>query len=197
MCCKEPENHFIAGMDLQGPVAVAQTSYEEDILYTLGPIWFGSKHGYQGKLAPYESSQWLVTIINSILVIVVDLICSVGTTHQNAEEFCRNIGDLTLCPQNAFCPSESNDKLFLNREPFEGEQWAPVGGTGAEVWISIGQTPHTCSSHGDLQLPQPAWAVDGSMQEVKKNVLSNLLNIPPLRNMFHPTFVICYNSNTQ
>lgn len=62
--------------------------------------------------------------------------------------------------------------MFLQRDPFAGEQWAPVANEfGKEVWISIGQSPNTCSTHEDLLLPQPEWAVDGSNQEVKDNIL--------------------------
>lgn len=48
MCCKEPENHFIDGMDPPGPVAVANTKNEQEVLEEMDPVWFSSKHGYHG-----------------------------------------------------------------------------------------------------------------------------------------------------
>merc|ERR1712216_884242 len=38
-------------------------------------------------------------------------------------------------------------------------------------WVSIGESPSTCSTHEDLLLPQPEWATDGSRQDIKENVL--------------------------
>ena len=48
MCCKEPENHFIDGMDPPKPAAVANNKEEEEILKQFDPVWFSSKHGYHG-----------------------------------------------------------------------------------------------------------------------------------------------------
>lgn len=146
MCCKEPETHFIGGMDLPElmPAVVASTKSEQLILEEMDPIWFSSKHGYH------------------------------GTTHQNAVAFCKSIGDMTLCPKSAYCPSDSEKILFLQKDPFEGEQWAPAAsesGTGIDYWVSIGQSPSACNTHEELLLPQPGWADDGSQQEVKNNVL--------------------------
>merc|ERR1719296_121050 len=104
MCCKEPENHFIKGMDPPKPVAIAQNENEQMVLTEMDPVWFGPKHGYH------------------------------GTTHQDASAFCKHIGDMVLCPKTAYCPSGTDDnKIFLQQDPFDGEQWAPVAsdlGTG-------------------------------------------------------------------
>jgi len=148
MCCKEPPNHFIEGMDTSpesAVVAVATTEYEQQVLEENHPVWFGRKHGYH------------------------------GTTHSEAVDFCKAVSDMVLCPLTAYCPSEpdSDLPLFLKREPFEGEQWAPVAsesGMGEEHWISIGGS-NTCSTHDALFLPQPSWASDGSSTELKEHVL--------------------------
>ena len=145
MCCKEPDNHIIPGMEPM-EVAVATSKIEQEVLAQMDPVWFSSKHGYS------------------------------GTTHQDAVAFCKSIGDMSLCPKTAYCASQSDSqtKLFLQKDPYAGEQWAPAAsefGTNREYWISIGQTPSTCATHEDLMLPQPEWTNDGSRQELKQHVL--------------------------
>eukprot|EP00581_Thalassiosira_minuscula_P005828 CAMPEP_0183746012 /NCGR_PEP_ID=MMETSP0737-20130205/66532_1 /TAXON_ID=385413 /ORGANISM="Thalassiosira miniscula, Strain CCMP1093" /LENGTH=2336 /DNA_ID=CAMNT_0025981691 /DNA_START=12 /DNA_END=7019 /DNA_ORIENTATION=- len=96
-----------------------------------------------------------------------------GTTLGEAADFCEAIGDMVVCPRTAYCPG-TNDKLFLQKDPFEGEQWAPAAsefGFGEKYWISVGDTRSLCATHGELLLDQPGWASDGSQQELKENVL--------------------------
>ena len=96
----------------------------------------------------------------------------IGTTHQNAAEFCKNVGDMVLCPRTAYCPSNADPdskKLFLQRDGFEGDQWAPAASeldNNKEYWISIGQGSNMCSAHEsaaeDLLQPLSDWTEDGS-----------------------------------
>lgn len=137
MCCREPENHFIDGMEPPEsiPDVVATTIAEEEILGEMDPVWFNSKHGYQ------------------------------STTYVGAVAFCKNIGGRSLCPKSAYCPSDSDKELFLQRDPFPGDQWAPVASkfdTGTEDWVYIGEGPGTCNALDELQLPQPVagWDID-------------------------------------
>ena len=119
-----------------------------------------------------------------------------GTSHQDAMAFCKGIGDMVLCPKAAYCPSETHDKLFLQREPFEGEQWAPAATTsdGVEHWVSIGTSPSACLTHEDLLLKPPAWASDGSEQKLKEHVLccqkpSNLQKQQALKSDLDPIWM--------
>lgn len=50
MCCKEPVNHVIDGMEVL-TAAVAETKFEQDILEELNPVWFSTKHGYHGMFS--------------------------------------------------------------------------------------------------------------------------------------------------
>jgi len=149
MCCKEPSNGVINGKKsangLTPPtsVAIAKTKNEQEVLEKMNPVWFGRRHGYDGD------------------------------TWGEAAAFCKAIGDMVLCPQKAYCPSEEN-KLFLQKDPFEGEQWAPAAsdfGTGEEYWVAVGNNGDTCATHKELQLTQPEWALDGSRPELKEHVL--------------------------
>jgi len=145
MCCKEPDNHFLAGMEANVQTAVAKTKHEQDVLGDMNPVWFGRKHGYK------------------------------GTTHEDASAFCKNVADMVLCPKSAYCMSEDSQMpLFLQRDAFQGEQWAPLAsefGTSAEYWVSIGQSPSTCKTHEELQLSKPSWIDDGSREELKEHIL--------------------------
>jgi len=67
---------------------------EELIIDSARPIWFGRKHGYH------------------------------GTSHEEAELFCRAVGQFHLCPAEAYCVSfltavlcslEAQNKVQLNR----------------------------------------------------------------------------------
>lgn len=80
---------------------------------------------------------------------------------------------MVLCPKEVYCPSDEGNELFLQREPFEGEQWAPAvskSGANDEYWVSIGSTGALCSSHEELPT-QPQWTTDGSRPELKEHTL--------------------------
>ena len=171
MCCREPDDHAIAGM-MSMDVAIAKTKAEEEIMEEWDPVWFSAKHGYRGKyeLLPYHMNRHLLRSHPSYL-------CSFpfsGTSYQDAINFCKNIADMVLCPKKAYCSPYSEMHLYLQREPFEGDQWAPVAsenGTSEEYWISIGEDASVCATHEELLLPLPEWITDGSEQESKQNVL--------------------------
>jgi len=146
MCCKEEPDHATNGL---GPmsgstvVAKATTTLEQEVLDEMHPVWFGRVDGYHGK------------------------------THSDAVDFCKAVGDMALCPPKAYCPSSGSDRpLFLDRDPFDGEQWAPASESGVEeeYWISIGEV-NTCITHEEMLLPLPSWAADGSRTELKEHVL--------------------------
>lgn len=111
-CCDEEEDHAVVEI-----LPMTLTKPEEVVLDTLRPIWFERKHGYQ------------------------------GTTHEEAELFCQSVGQFNLCPEEAvrssnvhllsrlahfmrfqYCPNGpgGSKQLYLQKESFAGEQWAPV-----------------------------------------------------------------------
>jgi hypothetical protein len=74
VCCDEPlDDGITEGVAAADELVmkVASTASEEIILDTMHPIWFGRKHGYH------------------------------GTTHEEAELFCKSVGDMHLCPMQA------------------------------------------------------------------------------------------------
>lgn len=144
MCCKEPPNHVLDFMDEMPKLQVAETKYEQEILEGMHPIWFSRIHGYK------------------------------GLTWQNAVDFCNAVGLMVLCPRSAYCSSDSEDKLFLQTDPFEGEQWAPAASefnNRQEYWVSLGQNPNTCSTYEELFMTKPPWVQDGSQVSLKEHVL--------------------------
>jgi len=150
MCCKEPENGVIDetafknGVSPQLSVASVKTENEQNVLEGMQPVWFGRRHGYH------------------------------GTNLSEASDFCEAVGDMVLCPRSAYCPDEENKQLFLQKDPFEGEQWAPATseiGTKNEYWVSVGTNQDTCVTHEELQLSIPEWALDGSRQDLKGHIL--------------------------
>lgn len=127
------------------------TKPEEVVLDTLRPIWFERKHGYQ------------------------------GTTHEEAELFCQSVGQFNLCPEEAYCPNGpgGSKQLYLQKESFAGEQWAPVSnydGTDTNKWIMVGMqngdAGTTCKEYGQLYGGKsPPWSGHDGSPELKKNVL--------------------------
>lgn len=107
-----------------------------------------------------------------------------GTTHEVAEEFCRTVAGLHLCPVEAYCPNGPRDskQLFLQKDAFEGIQWAPISNYNNEDigmgnnWILVGtqnKDPRsTCSQYEMLNDGDtPPWMADGSSVELKEHVL--------------------------
>jgi len=159
MCCREPPEGtelLLQTTTPPGPVAVASTEYEQDILDKKHPIWFSRNHGYH------------------------------GTTHEEAATFCKNMGDMVLCPADAYCPEGNTDpdrSLFLQNRAFEGEQWAPVGTTSTspnEKWLLIGDidgnSRSTCSTLGAIRgMKLEGWDLDydpdDHLFELKEHVM--------------------------
>mmetsp|Transcript_5085 Transcript_5085/g.8456 ORF Transcript_5085/g.8456 Transcript_5085/m.8456 type:complete len:292 (-) Transcript_5085:99-974(-) len=156
MCCREPPEGSELTNSPPGPVPVVSTKHEQDILNKMHPIWFTRKHGYHGQ------------------------------THEDAAAFCKNIGDMVLCPADTYCPEGNIDPdrpLFLQNRAFEGEQWAPVATTSAnsdEKWLLIGEldgdSQSTCSMVSAAQGMKPeGWDLDndhnGHLTELKEHVM--------------------------
>lgn len=156
-CCDEVEG---AGPKSQskyvpeGGSGIKLTKTEEVVLDTMHPVWFGRKDGYH------------------------------GTTHEDAELFCKTVGNMHLCPAMAYCPNGPHNSapLFLQRDAFEGEQWAPVSeyeNEDAAVgndWILIGtmgdDPKNTCTQYEVLNNGRsPPWSADGSQNHLKEHVL--------------------------
>lgn len=126
-------------------VVKALSKSEQDTIDQHAPVWYSRKHGWHGE------------------------------TFQDAGEFCKAIGDKVLCPYSAYCPDGSDSKLFLNREPFLGMQWAPMTFESGEsnTWVSVGTDPSPCATYDQLFLGDaPGWGgLDGSEPELKENIL--------------------------
>eukprot|EP00571_Detonula_confervacea_P001621 CAMPEP_0172329010 /NCGR_PEP_ID=MMETSP1058-20130122/60654_1 /TAXON_ID=83371 /ORGANISM="Detonula confervacea, Strain CCMP 353" /LENGTH=794 /DNA_ID=CAMNT_0013046155 /DNA_START=85 /DNA_END=2470 /DNA_ORIENTATION=+ len=131
---------------------------EQDVLDKLHPVWFGRKHGYH------------------------------GTTYEEAADFCKLVGDMHLCPREAYCPEGPKTKpLFLQRQAFEGEQWAPMFDTPVNrelstdkkenSWVLVGTINgfswSTCMTYDQINPEDhgPQWGMDGTQQELKENIL--------------------------
>jgi len=131
----------------------ATSTQEKDILHNMHPLWFHRKDGYH------------------------------GTTHEEAELFCKTIGDMQLCPAEAYCPNGSTKSkpLFLQSNVYQGESWAPVHKENADSgnnWINIGDSlsdgssAEACLDYESLNGGKsPPWTADGSHSEVKQHVL--------------------------
>jgi len=156
MCCHEPEDGFGWVLEdeqkSQVNVEEARTELEQTAMDIFHPVWYSRRDGYQ------------------------------GTTHYEADLFCRNIGHRQLCPIEAYCPngqpdSSTHDDLYLNRGPFEGEQWAPIRplSGGATDWLLIGtlrgNPTSTCATYSQLEDSEPTWDIAGSQSEQKQHVL--------------------------
>lgn len=143
MCCHEPEDGLgihledLPALDREFDVSEERSSAEMAVMNYFHPVWYSSKHGYK------------------------------GTSHADAEEFCRTVGGKRLCRLEAYCPDgvasmSDHTALFLDRPPFDGEQWAPVSNTlsgpGNNLepdWVMIGTVggypTSTCSTYDDLE----------------------------------------------
>lgn len=155
MCCREPENG-IGDILEDEPAAeidvdIERSAAEIAVMDYHHPIWYDRRHGYE------------------------------GTTHQMAEEFCANVGGRRLCPLEAYCPDGIPDQtthkaLYLDRTPFNGEQWAPVStrGGGAPDWVAIGTVggypTSTCGTYKDFE-NLATWKESGAPSIHKEHVL--------------------------
>jgi len=133
------------------------TAWEQQIREKHNPVWFDNQLGWQ------------------------------GTTHADARAFCNTVAPhgqhgatMDLCPIQAYCPNGPNDDddaskpLYLHKEAFEGEQWAPLD-SGDNAWIMVGMLNRdpssTCRSFKELHHRDPSWGLDGSSTSLKKNIL--------------------------
>ena len=140
-------------LDDEGSSIGAKSTQEKDILHNMHPLWFHRKDGYH------------------------------GTTHEEAELFCKTIGDMQLCPAEAYCPNGSTKSkpLFLQSNVYQGESWAPVHKENADSgnnWINIGDSlsdgssAEACLDYESLNGGKsPPWTADGSHSQVKQHVL--------------------------
>jgi len=157
MCCQEPaegdETVVALPTTVSAPTApIAVTNREQEILDKNHPIWFSRKHGYH------------------------------GTTHAEAADFCKGIGDFVLCPAESYCPDKGNNAdipLFLQKSAFEGEQWAPVAASGTSSdnkWILVGTldgtSESTCATFDNVKETKPkGWNLDEGDPDLKKHIL--------------------------
>lgn len=139
------------------PSPTVTDANEQNVMDKLHPQWFGRKHGYHGK------------------------------SYSDAADFCKSVGDMHLCPREAYCPDGPglSKPLFLQRKAFEGEQWAPVAKTiqtpgqsslHENEWVMVGTVDHisfsTCMTHDQINRgEEPEWGIDGTRTEIKENIL--------------------------
>ncbi|KAL7546666.1 hypothetical protein ACHAWF_009999, partial [Thalassiosira exigua] len=150
LCCREEEFRLDQALPTDFDVAAERSDSEQAVMDAHHPIWYDIRHGYH------------------------------GSTHQSAEDFCTNIAGKRLCPLVAYCPNSNQSgesatgrgPLFLDRSPFEGEQWAPFANTAPGEasdatmdWVLIGtiggDPATTCGTY--LSLANMAtWKASGS-----------------------------------
>jgi len=162
MCCLEPGDGTLlhlqnesSGVEADFDISVERSAAEQSAMDDFHPVWYNKRHGYH------------------------------GTSLEEAEQFCNNIGDKRLCPLEAYCPngnpSQTDDKaLFLDRSSFSGEQWAPISGelrnTNDSGWILVGSVSDdstaVCSRYDTLaNLPEKLWKGGDLPSRHKQNIL--------------------------
>jgi len=157
LCCTEPENGLGIPILDEKPildpgfdVSVERSAAEMAVMDFFHPIWYERRHGYHGG------------------------------SHADAELFCAYVGGQRLCPVEAYCPNgisteEGDNVLFLDRPPFEGEQWAPVSSSGDDDhWVMVGTVEgsprSTCATYENLE-GISTWEASDSQSIHKQNVL--------------------------
>lgn len=104
-----------------------------------------------------------------------------GGTYDDARAFCESLpqpnnGHWYLCPRQAYCPQgpRENEPLYLQKDAFEGIQWAPVSDR-QNGWVLVGKMsqalPHTCEEYFEMNHHDPEWGLDGSSKDMKQNIL--------------------------
>jgi len=193
MCCAEPivgsglyptdldNGLYEMNIDAQATTSLERSEAEQSVIDMYHPTWYSHRQGYH------------------------------GTTIDEAEEFCNNAADKTLCPLEAVCPdgppSESTHKaIFLDRLPFDGEQWTPTSGRwegdDRPDWVVIGTIggatantgAGTCTTLSNSQNVVKMWDGSSGRSEHKQfvlcckkqnsNVQDNVEEI--LKNSVHP-----------
>ena len=162
MCCREPEDGFgiqlidesYDAVDVDN-ISTERSESEQGVMDQHHPVWYDRRNGYHGR------------------------------TIEEAETFCNNIGGKRLCPRAAYCPNgpptEDSKALYLDRPPFEGEQWAPVSGANdgdLPEWILIGTLfgipTTTCGSYSELKgrptAPPAQWDEKDGPSEHKQHI---------------------------
>ncbi|KAL3823016.1 hypothetical protein ACHAXA_005204 [Cyclostephanos tholiformis] len=155
LCCDEPEG-FGPEVDDQISQAMVLNAVEEIILNTMHPVWFGRDEGYHGEQRTRRLHSFARPSEGCIYVPL----------------------KLVNCPNG-----QSYDKpLFLQKDAFEGEQWAPysnytnddVDVTNAYILVGTlsGDASSTCRKYEDLTNGMyPPWTEDDSHTDLKKHVL--------------------------
>jgi len=126
----------------------SMTALETQIQDAHHPAWFSSEFGWQ------------------------------GTNYQDAKTFCESIpyrddGTLHLCPLAAYCPNGQRDiePLFLQMDPFDGVQWAPIS-DGDNEWVMVGNLGDlTCQTYMQINHRDPVWGLDGTSTQLKEHLL--------------------------
>jgi len=105
---------------------------------------------------------------------------SKGGSYDEAKAFCESMpsihgkGSLHLCPLLAYYPNgpEVETKpLYLQQEPYEGVQWAPIS-NGDNQWVMIGDIADlTCKTYESINHHPPKWGKDGSSPQLKEHIL--------------------------
>jgi hypothetical protein len=155
VCCREPLNSDSKSSEPTSlrPMGAAEapaatSTYEQDILDTMHPQWFGREHGYK------------------------------GATHSEASAFCDSIAGMVVCPKEAYCPNQEKKLFLQKTafvgeqwapvatyDTRENQGWIMVG-------TLDGESESTCSTFSDVKGMKPhGWSVDESDPKLKENVL--------------------------
>jgi len=136
--------------------SLALTKNEQAAVDYMRPLWFGRKDGY------------------------------VGSSHQEAADFCKSINGRQLCLGEAYCPNGSPSEgelnpqpLFLKMNAFPREQWAPIA-SNANSWLLVGiidnNPAYTCETYETVHDgAQPLWGFDGTQAQLKEHIMCCLI----------------------
>ena len=74
----------------------------------------------------------------------------------------------------AYCPNGESSSIYYGRDPFSGEQWAPIKtDDGSKDWVQVGTVDEvaTCTTYSSRFGNTAPWESDGSSEEKKQHVL--------------------------
>lgn len=101
-----------------------------------------------------------------------------GGTYNDAKAYCESLpqpnnGHWYLCPHQAYCPNgpRETEPLYLQKDAFEGTQWAPISDK-QNGWVMIGKmSGRTCQEYVQINHRDPQWGLDGSSTDMKQHIL--------------------------
>lgn len=139
MCCETDDNWIPEDQTAAVVVSSAPSQVDKLAMDMFKPIWFGRKHGWHGG------------------------------SHQEAAQFCNNIGDMEFYPIMALCPDGKT--LFNDMQPFPGEQWSPLSDGDWALTGSIEADPSATCNPYNVLTQQPSTDMDEVSEDKKQHIM--------------------------